>query len=153
MSFVDYLVHDAIELVRWLLLFATAWNLCWTWRGPRDLARQRVWPTSWYQSVMFFFTGGTFLFQFAIATGWRYPPPAPHMSSLFGLTMLLVASILLALGRVMGKNFDKVFFVYQHMGVALAIAKLDEVDPEAAAEVARNCRSEVAKRTSGAVEP
>lgn len=134
---------DIVEVMRAVAATIACWNVAWSVRGARDMARGRFSPPAFYLSVIFLTSLMTVSFQlsylFGVTELWRS----------FSFSLLISALLLAAIGHRRGHALKAqlLHHMYDHLDLALAITELARIDRGAAERLADTARQEIIRAT------
>lgn len=149
------LTATALIVLRILMMPFIFYNLGWSFKGFKQLIGGAVYPTSLYQSVVFFSSLGLMGYHVMAVLGrtaqsWS-EPYSLALQCLFFLAMLIAT-----IGRriAVTVDFERFYWLFEqnNLDVAVRIAELNQLDPEYTEGVLdlaeNNLAIQLARRTS-----
>ena len=133
-------VDASILALRAVAAGFAVYNIWWTLPGARTLLKGSLSPPALYLAVVFWFSAAVIVFQCVWLSG-RVP-----VWQLLAYSILAGSMALATIGHRLGMSLKARNFyrIYDHLDCGLAIIDYEVVDPEGAADLARECRRRTA---------
>lgn len=143
------LTATAILVIRTLMIPLVVYNIIWSFKGTMQFFRGIHFPTSLYQSVIFFMSTGLLGYH-ALALLGRDVSPWSQPYSLMLQCLFFLASGIAFIGRRVAASidFERFYWLFRdnNLGLAVRVAEMNEMDSDYTHEVIEVAESTLAIR-------